>query len=762
MKQMLRILHLEDDPKDAELVRSLLESDGVAVDVLRVDSAVDFARALERSPFDLIISDFTLPAFDGHTALKLALEKAPDVPFIFVSGTIGEESAIESLLSGATDYVLKTRMERLVPAVKRAMREIKERSSRKKAEQALRESESSFRHLFASNPHPMWVYDTETLAFLEVNDASIQKYGYTRDEFLSKRITDLHLSEDVPRLRASLDSGTNSQPRRSTWQHRLKNGSTIDVEVSSHTLTFAGKTASLVVAQDVTERKHAEEALRESEERFRLITENVADLIAVLDLEGKRVYNSPSYALLLGDPAELHGTDSFEEIHPEDRGKIREIFRETVITGKGKRTEYRLVSRDGRIHHIESQGSVIRDREHRIINVLVVGRDVTENKALQEQLFRSQRLESLGTLAGGIAHDLNNVLSPIMLSLGLLKKLAGSESEQKMLETLEASALRGRDIIKQVLTFGRGITADRSLLQPRHIVKETLSIIQETFPKDIEISAHVPGDIWTIYGDATHLHQLLMNLTLNARDAMPHGGKLLISVENLIVDEQYARMNIHARPGRFVMITVEDSGVGMPSEIRDRMFEPFFTTKGQGKGTGLGLSMVHTIVKSHDGFVNVYSEPGKGTTFRVYLPASEADQATVTVEDETLLGKGNGELILLIDDEASICEITKQTLEAYGYRVITAFNGGEAMTLYEANVNEIALVLTDMMMPGMDGPETIRALQELNPSVKIIASSGLIATGGSGDRSDVHVNDFISKPYTAATLVKTVRGVLSQ
>jgi PAS domain S-box-containing protein len=507
-------------------------------------------------------------------------------------------------------------------------------------------------------------------------------------------------------------------------------------------------------------RKQEEERNRQSEERFRLISENVADLIAVLDLEGKRVYNSPSYKGILGGTEMLKGTDSFGEIHPEDRERIKNIFFETVRTGIGQRTEYRYLRKDGTIRYIESQGSAIKDNDGKVSNVIFVSRDITERKNLDEQLLRSQRMESIGTLAGGIAHDLNNVLAPILLAVEVLKKSVPDESSLKILETLERSVNRGGEIVKQVLGFARGIEGERTVLQIRHIIKEMISIAGETFPRSIVVKEDIPKECWTTLGDATQLHQLLMNLCLNARDAMPQSGTLTISAKNEIIDEQYARMHIDAKPGRYLMLSVQDTGTGIPPEIVNRIFEPFFTTKEVGRGTGLGLATVHTIVKSHGGFINVYSELGNGTTIKVYLPAADtAETKTLGRENRELL-TGHGELILVVDDEASICQITKQTLEAFGYRAITASDGTEAVAHYASHGKDIAVVLTDMMMPVMDGPRTILALRKLNPMVKIIASSGLMSDGHAMAAANVGVNALITKPYTADKLLKAIHQVL--
>jgi hypothetical protein len=507
------------------------------------------------------------------------------------------------------------------------------------------------------------------------------------------------------------------------------------------------------------EQKRAEEKLRQSEEQFRLISENVADLIAVLDLDGKRLYASPSYKDILGDPKSLQGTDSFQEIHPEDRDRIKQIFQETVKTGVGKRAEYRFLLKSGGIRQIESQGSVIKDKDGKISQIIVVSRDVTEKKILEQQFLRSQRMESIGTLAGGIAHDLNNVLAPIVMAIDILRKKNPDKTSQHILDSLESSAQRGADIVKQVLAFARGIEGERLLLQPKHIIAEIVKIIKETFPRSIDIRTEVPKNLWTISADPTQMHQVLLNVCVNARDAMPDGGKLTITAENIFIDENYSKMHSEAKAGPFAMITISDTGMGIPSKILDKIFEPFFTTKEIGKGTGLGLSTVHAIVKSHGGFINVYSEVARGTTFKIYFPAQMKDQASSAEMIHPTLPQGNGELILIVDDEASIRDITKSTLEANGYNVMTANDGTEAISLYAQNRDIINVVISDIMMPIMDGTVTIRALQKMNPHIKIIAASGLITSDIKNLGTQVQA--FLTKPFSAEKLLTTLHKVLS-
>jgi CheY-like chemotaxis protein len=369
-------------------------------------------------------------------------------------------------------------------------------------------------------------------------------------------------------------------------------------------------------------------------------------------------------------------------------------------------------------------------------------------------------MESIGTLAGGIAHDLNNVLAPIMMAIEILRDKIPSPGGQRILTTIETSAKRGSDIVKQVLAFGRGVTGDRILVQLKHIVNEVAKIAHETFPKLIEIKTDIPRDLWTVFADPTQMHQVLLNMLVNARDAMPHGGTLSISAENVNLDAGHSRTQPESTPGPYVSIVISDTGTGIPADIQGKIFEPFFTTKEIGMGTGLGLSTTLAIVRSHGGFINLESEMGEGTTFRIYIPATGVASGEAAANEAVVLPEGNGELILVIDDEAAIREITKETLQAYGYKAMTANDGAEGVALVAMNRKTIKVVITDMMMPVMGGTATIRAIKKILPDVKIIAASGLTAKGQITTPVDPNVQAFLTKPYTAEKLLKTLAAVL--
>lgn len=633
-------------------------------------------------------------------------------------------------------------------------------TDRKLAEEKIKKSEENYRSIFESFQDVYYRTDLEG-KITTISPSIKARAGYEPSELIGRNVSEVYAD---PANRNAFMTQLMKQGSVLNYELNLlcKDGSIINVTAASRIIFGDGGKPIAIegTLHDISELKHSAENLRKSEEQFRLISENVADMITVIDLNGKRIYNSPSYKPILGDPQSLRGTDSFKEIHPEDQERIKSIFQETVKTGIGQRAEYRFLLKDGSIRSIESQGSVIRDKDGIITNVVVVSRDVTEKKQLEQQFMRMQRMESIGTLAGGVAHDLNNVLAPILLAIEILKKSILDERSQKMFDTLEVSARRGSDIVKQILGFARGVEGERTLLQLRHIIEDTITIIKQTFPKSISIRQEIPKNIWTILGDSTQLHQVIMNLCINASDAMPNGGTVKIFAENKIIDEQYARTHIEAKPGNYLMISVEDTGTGMPPDVVNRIFEPFFTTKERGKGTGLGLSTVHTIVKSHNGFINVHSEVGKGTNFKIYLPAAEAEQVKPSGFEIKELLTGNGELILVVDDEASICEITKQTLETFGYRAITACDGTEALAIYASQGKDIDLVITDMLMPYMDGARTILALRNMNPSVKIIASSGLNANGQTKGDDRIVADIFLAKPYNAEKLLEMVHSVL--
>ena len=434
---------------------------------------------------------------------------------------------------------------------------------------------------------------------------------------------------------------------------------------------------------------------------------------------------------------------------------------EVLQTACALSTKWAL-TRQARTHLEETRGAVEeRTQELRASNERLEG-EILQREQTEKHLLRSQRLESIGTLAGGIAHDLNNLISPILLSAQLLSPTTTEKMHEELVSIVINCAERASGIIKQLLTFARGIDGERIPLQLRFLIQEIEQIASETFPRLITIRTSVAADLRTIEGDATPLQQVLMNLCVNARDAMPDGGSLRISAENVEVDEAYASMVVAARPGTYVRLRVADTGIGIPEEQINKIFDPFFTTKPIGKGSGLGLSSVSGIVKSHGGFLEVDSKPGKGTTFDVFLPAASADAHCAPPESASEeIPSGSGQLILVVDDESDIRIVMQATLTRHGYSVITAEGGTEALTIYAERSREIAAVVTDLIMPVVDGVALCRALRRINPACRIIMSTGEGEHHRQAELSSLRLCSMLNKPFTANTLMATVGRVLA-
>jgi hypothetical protein len=535
-------------------------------------------------------------------------------------------------------------------------------------------------------------------------------------------------------------------------------GEEFPMEASISKVEVGGRILYTVIHRDVTENVRANERLVEQA----ALLDQSHEGIVVRDLDNRIRYWSRGAERLYGWTAEeVIGRPVQELIYREDLSQLARA--NEIVIEKGEwNGELRHITKDGREVIVEGHWTLVRDEEGNPKTILAINTDITEKKRLEAQFLRAQRLESIGTLASGIAHDLNNILSPITMGAQILQMRLEDEPSRRLLEVMRTNAERGAEMIKQLLSFARGTAGERVLVQPKHLIREIVGIARETFPRSIRIEQDLPEGLWVINGDATQLHQALMNLCVNARDAMPNGGALTIEAENQPLDEIYAGMLKGASPGKYVVITITDTGEGIPPEIINRIFDPFFTTKEPGRGTGLGLATVQGIITGHGGFITVDSQPGLGTKFKIYLPANEAASRNESEEGQSEIHLGNGEMILVVDDEAAIREMTRATLERFGYRSLTADNGATALGIFASHKGEISVVITDMMMPVMDGPMTIRALQKLDPQVRIIASSGLTESIDAADLDQLGVKTFLIKPYDAKTLLKTVAQALSQ
>ena len=596
-----------------------------------VGTREEFTQAIETGEFDIIISDYSLPGFDGLSALNLAAAKLPDVPFLFVSGTIGEERAVEALLNGATDYVLKDRPARLVRAIDRAV---------------------------------------------------------------------------------------------------------------------AGAEAAKKRAQD-------EARIRQQSE----LLDRAQDAICLLALDRTILFWNKSAERLYGwSASEAFGRKAEELLFDGDSARFVAAQAGLVRTGEWQ-GEFLQTTRDGKKITVESRCTLVRGAAGEPQSVLIINTDVTEKRLIEMQLLRTQRMDSVGALAGGIAHDLNNSLTPLVMGLNVIDAEVTSETGRRMLEIMHTSARRSSDMVKQILSFARGVGGEHAPLQIRHLIRDIVRLAEDTFPRNIEVQTHLAPELALVRGNATQINQILLNLCVNARDAMPDGGTLRIEAANLILDAATAQSK-GLMGGMHVRLAVSDTGQGIAAAILDKIFEPFFTTKTQGKGTGLGLSTVLGIVKTHNGKIEVESVPGKGTLINVYLPAASGVMVSADESAVPEIPRGHGESVLLVDDEAAVLEVTRLLLEAYGYNVATAKNGEEAVALYREHRAGFNAVITDMMMPIVDGSATIDLIREIDPSIGIIGVSGLLPESPLMIAGKSKTQAFLKKPFTTTDLLGTLHQVL--
>jgi PAS domain S-box-containing protein len=875
MKQPLRVLIAEDNPADAELILLELRCAGYDPEWELVNTEVEYLDRL-RPDLDIILSDYEIPQFCGLRALELLQESGLDVPFIIISGTIGEELAVAVMKLGASDYLLKDRLKRLGPAVNHVIADTQLRRERRRL------GEQLLLHSTAVEAADNAILMTDRNgAIIWVNAAFTALTGYTADEVLGK----------TPRV---LKSGKHDQSfYRNLWKTILA-GQTWRGEFTNHrkdgsvfydalTITPVRSGGGLIthyigIMHDLTERRQAEEELRTMHADLHQLLAHSPAVIYRLKIDGQTVTPlvvSDNIERLLGVSV-VESTASkwwLDSLHPDDRERVAGVMAQS-LTGNGYSMEYRIRHKDGSYHWVEDNSRMIHgpngdatdavgvwtdvterkrteerlreqadmldraqdaiiayDFESRMItfwnngaerlygwnaeeaigwpnderlyadvqgrkeslkilssngefrgelkqvtkdghemivdarvtlvrnedgtprSVLCINTDITDQKKLETHLLRAQRLESIGTLASGVAHDLNNILTPILVCAETLRGDMTAEDRESAIALIEESAERGANVVKQVLTFARGVEGERVSIKPSHLVQEMVDIAQKTFPKSIEITSRFPGDLWSIKGDPTQLHQVLLNISVNARDAMPAGGKLALVSENFSVDEQYAAMTPEATPGSYVLLQISDTGSGMSRETIDKIFDPFFTTKELGDGTGLGLSTTVGIVKSHGGFISVQSEIGKGTVFQIFFPADLSGLSSLSSKPRVALAEGNGELVLVVDDEENILRVTKMILEQHNYRVISASDGAEAVALFAEQMQTIGVVLTDIAMPHMDGVAAIRALRKMKPDVPIVAFSGEAQRARFEELQAMKVNNFLIKPFTAANLL---------
>ena len=760
------MLLVDDDPAHAEAVRRAFDAAGLNGSVQVAGTLREYRKLVAARPPEIAIIDLNLP--DGR-ALEV-LSSPPEAgafPVVVMTSYGNPRVAVEAMKAGALDCVVKSpeAFEGLPRTVERALREWALLQEHKRAEEALRENAARYDQLAEQSGTIAWEVDAQGL-YTYVSHVSEAVLGYRPDE-LAGRMHFYDLHPEVGRA-AFKTAGFAVLERKEAFQNLVnaverKDGRLVWLSTDGIPLLHADGTLRGYRGSDtdITGRKRAEEALRESVEKFRGMAEQLVDVLFLTDSEGIVTYVSPSTSRMLGwTPEEIVGRHIIEFLPHEEIPKAMSNLQAMVVSGQpSQNLALTMKRKDGSALYTELNASVVR-KDGAVVGTIGLIRDISERRVLEAQLRQAQKMESIGRLAGGVAHDFNNLLTVINgYSQLLLGKLNAADPLRAGLTEIHKAGERAAGLTRQLLAFSR-----KQVLQPRglnvnRVVEEMRPMLERLVGEAVEVRVALNAESGVVRADPHQLEQVVMNLVVNARDAMPGGGKLLIETAGVERDESYARLHLEARAGRYVMLAVSDNGVGMDEETRQRIFEPFFTTKGVGQGTGLGLSMVQGIVAQSGGYIDAYSEPGQGTTFKIYLP-----RVTEAVTDEgmpeAVPALGGKETVLVVEDQAQVRDYTVAVLKEYGYRVIQAENASEALLFCERERERVDLVLTDVVMPNVSGRELANRLEKLRPGIKVLFMSGYT------DNAVMHHGvleksaEFIQKPFSPEELAGKVRAVL--
>jgi two-component system cell cycle sensor histidine kinase/response regulator CckA len=758
----LRTLIVEDSEDDTELLLRELRRAGYDATYERVETAAAMQQALSRKAWDIVLSDYRMPQFSGLAALEVLKGSGIDLPFIILSGTIGEDLAVAAMKAGAHDYLMKEKLARLGPAIERELREVESRRARKRAEEAMRGSEARYRRLFEAAKDGVLILDATTGDITDVNPFMAELLGYSHDEFIGKKLWEIGIFKNVVASKTAFRELQDKEYiRYEDLPLARSDGRPVDVEFVSNAYWVDGKKVIQCNIRDITAHKRVEEALV----RLRKAVDASGEVVFMTDREGIVTFINPEFTRLYGyTQDEVVGKVTPRILKsgaapPEDYAD----FWRTILEKRIAKGEMVNKTKDGKLVTVGSSVNPILDEQGNITGFLAIQRDVTAGKQLEEQFRQAQKMEAIGRLAGGVAHDFNNLLT-IISGYGqlLLEALPKKDPLRvQVTEVLKASE-RATSLTRQLLAFGR-----RQVLAPRvvdlnEVIADTEKMLRRLIGEDIDLVT-VPGrGLGYVKADPGQIEQVILNLALNARDAMPEGGRLTIEASSVTLDEVYADQHISVQPGPYVMLAVSDTGCGMDPETQAHLFEPFFTTKEKGKGTGLGLATVYGIVKQSGGYIWVYSEPGQGTTFKVYLPkVPEGVEASPAPPAEGV-SVGGSETILLVEDDSSVRSLVHAVLEPRGYKVLVARDGDDALFLCEQHKGPIHLLLTDVVMPGMSGRELAERLSPFHREMRVLYMSGYT------DNAIVHhgVLDasvtFLQKPFSPPALANKVRAVLDE
>jgi PAS domain S-box-containing protein len=766
MSTLLRVLIVEDSEDDAVLLARHIKRSEYDIEYKRVDNAEAMETALNDQSWDIVISDYSMPTFNGIAALKIFQKKGIDVPFIIVSGTIGEDIAVEAMKAGAHDYVMKGNLARLIPAIQRELQDAEVRQERKHTEEALKDSEKRFREMFDDAPVGYHELDAQG-RFTRINKTELEMLGYTAEEMIGQEAWKFADDEEITKQRifAKL-TGAMPPSQGAERLYNRKGQKPIPVLIEDRLLRDTrGKIIGIrTIVQDITARKQAEEALRESEDRYRKLFEDSKDAIYMSTVEGKFLdINQAGVELFgYGSKEELLKANIEHDIYFDQvkRNHTKEIIR---TEGFIKDFEQTLKRKDGKLLFVLETTTPVRDAQGNIVIFRGILRDITQQKQLEQQFIQAQKMESIGTLAGGIAHDFNNILGIILGYSNLL--MERRKKPKEFLESIQAinqAVERGAALVSQILTFARKTDIAFLPVNLADLARELLAMLTQTFPKSITMKGSFPKNIPDIYADRTQIHQVLLNLCVNARDAMPRGGKVTLKTE--IQSNEQVRIRFPAADQeKYVCLSVTDTGKGMDEVTRLRVFDPFFTTKQNGKGMGLGLSVVYGVVQSHHSFIEVESKLGTGTTFRIYFPVPEMERHSIDLQKQKKPLKTSGtETILFIEDEDLLATMVRHILESKGYTIHVVKNNEQAISLFKRLKNKISLVLIDLDLPEKTGMAEFKELKKINSGIKVVFASGFFESQTRSDLLKAGAKGFIQKPFTLENILQAIRTVLDE
>ena len=769
MSTPLRLLLVEDSEWDARLSLEALRGGGFKPEFLRVQTAQEMRAALETESWDIILSDYAMPEFDALAALEVLRDSAQEIPFIIVSGTIGEDTAVAAMRLGATDYLLKDRLARLPTAVSVALEQARSRRERRQAVEALR----LFRNLVGQSNDTFEVIDPATGRFLDVNDKGPAELGFSRAEYLALRVCDVNPSVTADSWRQLSDHIRRDGAVSSESHHRRKDGTTFPIEFNAKWVRL-DRDYIVTVVRDITKRKEAEEALRRSEARLNEAQRKARigswelDFSMHNDVEEKSLSWSDELFRIFGyEPGAVTVTPElfFRKVHADDRQRIKEAMAETLHHGRTYSIHHRIVLSDGTERVIHEQADVIRDPgTGRALRMVGTAQDITERLKLEEQLRQSQKMEAIGQLSGGVAHDFNNLLTVIKGHIGLLRAKGQVPLEiTDSIQQIDEAANRAANLTRQLLTFSRQEVIQPTDLNLNGIVSNLAKMLRRLLSESIEMTVDCARVPLPIRADEGMVEQVLLNLVVNARDAMPKGGRLGITSTAVDLDETMVPAMPQGRAGAFACLAVSDTGTGIAPEILSRIFDPFFTTKEAGKGTGLGLATVYGVMQQHGGWITVESSLGHGATFRAYFPRQAAPLFAMAAANHGDAMPGGHEAILLVEDEVAVREVTRAALLGLGYRVFIAPSGLEALQVWEARKEEISLLLTDLVMPdGITGRDLAVRLRESKPGLCVIYMSGYSDDILAGNLAPNEEMNYLPKPFDLGTLARIVRNSLDR